>query len=344
MSVPVIHQTDLFRPHNDPDDHWDVACLYALAAAGDIELIGIVIDHPPPHHRGDPDIVALAQMNFLTGLHVPCSIGSPRAMTSSRVGRQTSRRDDGAVSMIVELLENAATPVVIHVAGSCREVARAGMRFPELFREKCAGIYLNAGTGSRQPARNAELEYNVRLDPIAFQAIWRIPCPIYWLPCFEEITNQVQVSAFGSWYDFLQADILPHLSDKAQRYFACALGKIEQTNWLAYLLRASDEELLNAQARLRRNMWCTAGFFHAAGQSITPEGEIIPRDHSGGKQVFTFDPIAIQCDTDSITSWLPAAAPAARFILHVREVKNYGPALTAAMRSLLTGAFPRALG
>ncbi len=345
MSIPVIHQTDLFRPPNDPDDHWDVACLYALAAAGDIELKGIVIDYPPPHHRGDPDIVALAQMNYLTGLHVPCSIGSPLAMASARDCQQTPPGDDdGAVSMIVELLKNAAMPVVIHIAGSCREVARAGTLFPELFREKCAGIYLNAGTGSRQPARDAELEYNVRLDPIAFQAIWRIPCPIYWLPCFEEINNQVQVSAFGSWYDFLQADILPHLSDKAQRYFACALGKIEQTNWLAYLLRASDEELLNAQARLRRNMWCTAGFFHAAGQSITPEGEIIPRDHSGGKQVFTFDPIAIQCDTDSITSWLPAAAPAARFILHVREVKNYGPALTAAMRSLLTGAFPRALG
>ena len=23
--VPTLHVTDLFRPHNDPDDHWDLA-------------------------------------------------------------------------------------------------------------------------------------------------------------------------------------------------------------------------------------------------------------------------------------------------------------------------------
>ncbi len=345
MSIPVIHQTDLFRPHNDPDDHWDVACLYALAAARDIELKGIVIDYPPPHHRGDPDIVALAQMNYLTGLHVPCSIGSPLAMASARDCQQTTPGDDdGAVRMIVATLEHSTTPVVIHIAGSCREVARAATLFPELFREKCGGIYLNAGTGSRQPVRDAELEYNVRLDPVAFQAIWKIPCPIYWLPCFEKITRQHEVSAFGSWYDFLQADILPHLNDRGQRYFACALGKFEQTNWLGYLLRASDQALLNAQARLRRNMWFTAGFFHAAGHSITAAGEIIPRAHRGEQQVFTFDPIEVQCDADSITSWSFAVASTGRFILHVRDVKSYGAAMTAAMRSLLTGAFPPARG
>lgn len=32
MPVPLIHQTDLFRPHFDPDDHWDLACVFALAA------------------------------------------------------------------------------------------------------------------------------------------------------------------------------------------------------------------------------------------------------------------------------------------------------------------------
>ena len=35
--VPVIHITDLHRPHVDPDDHWDLACVYALAYRGDID-------------------------------------------------------------------------------------------------------------------------------------------------------------------------------------------------------------------------------------------------------------------------------------------------------------------
>ena len=33
--VAMLHATDLFRPYNDPDDHWDLACLYALAHRGD---------------------------------------------------------------------------------------------------------------------------------------------------------------------------------------------------------------------------------------------------------------------------------------------------------------------
>jgi hypothetical protein len=336
MILPVIHQTDLFRPHNDPDDHWDLACVYALAWTGDIELKGIVIDYPPPHHRGDPDVLALAQMNYLSGLNVPFSIGSSYPTTSSRDHQAKSLSDEGpAVRMIVETLKNASSPVVIHIAGSCRDMARAGILFPELFREKCAGIYLNAGTGSRQTAAGAELEYNVRLDPVAFKAIWEIPCPIYWLPCFEVITNQIQVSAFGSWYDFLQADILFHLSDKVQKYFAYALGKIQDPSWLDYLHRESDQEFLAKQAQIRRNMWCTAGFFHAAGKSIAADGKIRPRDQAGADQVFTFDPIEVQCDANGITTWSPAAAAIERHILHVRDVRNYSHAMTTAMRALL---------
>ena len=36
--VPTLHVTDLFRPHNDPDDHWDLATQYALACQGRVDL------------------------------------------------------------------------------------------------------------------------------------------------------------------------------------------------------------------------------------------------------------------------------------------------------------------
>ena len=35
--IAVLHETDLFRPHGDPDDHWDLACEYALAKVGAID-------------------------------------------------------------------------------------------------------------------------------------------------------------------------------------------------------------------------------------------------------------------------------------------------------------------
>ena len=76
--VPVIHVTDLHRPHIDPDDHWDLACVYALAYRGDIELLGVLIDYPPAQRQDrNSDIAAVAQMNHITGLSIPIAVERP---------------------------------------------------------------------------------------------------------------------------------------------------------------------------------------------------------------------------------------------------------------------------
>jgi hypothetical protein len=64
-------------------------------------------------------------------------------------------------------------------------VAVAGKTDPDLFAQKCAGIYLNAGTGLPDKNSSGKLEYNVLLDKVAYAVIFDLPCPIYWLPCFE---------------------------------------------------------------------------------------------------------------------------------------------------------------
>ena len=66
-AVPMIHGTDLFRPYNDPDDHWDLACVFALAQRGDVDLQAVLIDFPVPGRHNDPDVQAVAQLNYLTG-------------------------------------------------------------------------------------------------------------------------------------------------------------------------------------------------------------------------------------------------------------------------------------
>ncbi len=57
--VPMLHVSDLFRPHDDPDDHWDLACVYSLAWQRSAELRGILIDFPPPQRRRIPTFCPL---------------------------------------------------------------------------------------------------------------------------------------------------------------------------------------------------------------------------------------------------------------------------------------------
>ncbi|MBM4025739.1 MAG: twin-arginine translocation signal domain-containing protein [Planctomycetes bacterium] len=208
-AVPMLHVTDLFRPHNDPDDHWDLACVYALAHA----------------------------------------------------------------------------------------------------------------------------------------ALFDLPCPIYWMPCFEERPGQDtwQVMEFGTFYRFLQSDILPHLLPHLKNFFAWMYqhGRSAKSDppagcdWLRYLLGPNDEALLARQGALPRNMWCTGGFLHATGQTVTREGRIVPLTGSGQDAVFAFEPIRVQCSDGGVTQWTPNPRAQDRFLFRVRDQENYASAMTIAMKSLL---------
>ena len=333
--IPVLHATDLFRPHVDPDDHWDLACMYALAHLGDIDLKAVVIDFPPKGK--DPDIAAIAQLNHITGLGVPAVVGSPLPMKSRDDAQPyAGPSDHNAADMVLDVLRASPQGVIINVTGCCRDIAIAGKKQPELFKKKCARIYLNAGAGSPKKAVDAKLEYNVSLDRAAYAAIFDLPCPIYWMPCFEQMVDPWKVRQFGTYYKFKQNEILPHLSERMQNYFAYMLGKVKSSDWLTYLTGPKDSKLLAERGANYRNMWCTGGFLHAAGKTVSRNGEIVPLGQAGGTSVFTFDPIRVSCDDNGVTQWTAGQKSKDRYIFHVADVENYQPALTKAMKSLLT--------
>jgi len=346
MTARIIHQTDLFHPHEDPDDHWDLACIYALALAGDINLESLLIDFPPVDHAGQPDAMGIAQMNFITGLNVPFTVGSsiPVVLRQDKQP-EVEGSDKNGVQMLLDTLAKSPDPVFINIVGSARDVAIAGNRAPELFKEKCAGIYLNAGTGTPDTDEEMEIEYNVRLNPAAYGAVFDIPCPIFWMPCFEALGPAVDGASdldsweiggeYGTWYKFLQKDILDHLGDRMQKFFAFMLGRVESANWLNYLKDPKDEAILSKKGNDFRHMYCTAGFFHVAGKGVTSDGEIVDLRKGGDESLFTFDPIDVQCDDLGITRWTPAKGSTNRFLFHVKDVEKYAAAMTKAMRSLV---------
>ena len=334
---PVIHATDLFRPHCDPDDHWDLACVFAQAYAGQIDLKGILIDFAPRQRDGyNPDVMAVAQMNYITGLHVPVSIGSPHPMRSRDDGQPEANASDHAgINMVLEILRSSPEPVIIHITGSCRDIAIAGKKAPQLFADKCAGIYLNAGTGSPDVSKAAQLEYNVSLAPLSYAALFDLPCPVYWMPCFEEMKSSRVVMEYGTHYLFRQSEILPHLSERMQNFFTYVLGKKQDHQWLTYLTGPREERLLETVGMQDRHMWCTGGFLHAAAKTVVADGSLVARDRAGDSVVFSFDPIRLSCSDEGVTKWDHDETARGRYIFHVRKTTSYQEAMTKAMKSLL---------
>jgi len=332
----LVVATDLYRPHDDPDDHWDLATAYALAQQNLVELLAVLIDYPRPDSLKDPDIEAVAQLNYLTGLLVPVLVGSGRPFKEWRENPSDSRALWG-VQALLELMRNAPRPVVISVAGTCRNIAMAAHLDGETFRKKCAGVYVNAGT-SRPLAENAPLEWNVTLDLEAYQAMFALPCPVYWMPCFEDV-RRFEVSEYATYYRFRQGEVLPELSAGLRNFFAHIFrrelsGQHASLGWLQALLAPEDPELVARMNTMDRNMWCTAGFLHAAGLSVDGEGQLHPLQEAA-HPVFKFEKIrVIDCQTGHIR-WGTDEAAADRYIFRVLDKERYGYAMTQALKRLL---------
>lgn len=254
---PVILVSDLMRPFDDPDDHWDLATAFALAYSGAIDLKGMIIDSPENEayiERKNPDVAAVAMLNYITGLHVPVVSGSPYPLKDKADKQEYALiKDMGGVNLIHDILSESREKVRIIITGSSRDVAIALNRFPRLFEDKCSGIYLNAGFGhDDNPYERSRPEWNTKLDMQACHAIFRANCPIYWLPCNV------------SHYLLLHRDITPLLSENMKKFFTFMYEKRPAENWYQYIQNPLDETMLNSLKDKYRSMFCTIGFLHAS--------------------------------------------------------------------------------
>ena len=330
MKPIIIHQTDLFHFHNDPDDHFDLACQYALSFAGYTELKGILVDYPPPYF-GDPSIQSINQMNYITGLSVPIAVGTPELYNTTNSEYSRTVGYYSGVNMLITTMENACGPVHIHIVGSCRDVAIAAKLKPDLFREKCAAIYLNAGSS----APGSVPEYNVSVDPASYSAIFKIACPVYWMPCFEYAPSSdipFKMGEYGTYYYFNQSEILPYLSESVQKMFLYALSKSSDINWLSYLRKPMDNVMFEKFCSDDRSMYCTGGFFHSAGITVNKQGDITMSDED---LIISFIPVELDCDDKGYVKWNITDKPTNRYIYKINDIKLYKSAMTKAMKALL---------
>lgn len=333
--VAVIHQTDCFHSHADPDDHWDLAMQFALAYVGDIDLKGVLIDYPPYTktafgHSGDPAIAAVQQLNYLSGNYVPVAVGTERNKTIEDI--KTGIPLNSGIRMILNTLENSEDKVAIHIVGSSRDVAIAVKMRPDLFKKKCKAVYLNAGTATEK----TQQEYNVSLDPLSYRTMFSLPCPLYWMPCFQSLPFENESKINETYYSFIQKDILPFLSRGVKQYFSYALSREESNQWLAYLNKKANDELLKEQGEKTREMWSTAGFFHCAGKTIDFSGRVWDSDKCKEETVFKVVPVSAVCDDRGRVTWKRVEKSNQFIFVKTEDRQLYAKAMACAMMEYLS--------
>jgi len=336
--LPVIHCTDLFHPHGDPDDHFDLATIFALAYQGLIDLRGIGIDYPPKENFGSPDIMGVAQLNWICGLNVPTFIGTPKLVSKKTdTLPDLSRQDSAGIRWLIESLKKSDHPVAITVVGSSTDVAIASRREPELFREKCAGVYLNAGSANQT---SPELEYNVAINPAAYAAMFDLPCPLYWFPCFDTVNKPD--GEWGTYFVMPHKDAFEGVKQPLLSFFWYMFSRSQDTRYLQTLKTPPPEEGWNNVLAGRRGMWCTATICMLAGMTVTKAGKIVPAAEAGADAVFRMEPVKVQCADNGRVTWELSKEATGRFLFHVLDIPAYTAAMTQAVRELLT-AFPETI-
>lgn len=333
--IPLLHMTDLFHPHGDPDDHFDLACAYALTARGCFDLRGVVIDYPPDFRPGDPAVAAVAQMNWLTGRAAPIVVGTSRRLAHRRdTLAGAPRRETAAVDFIINQLRAAGRPVVLACVGSAANIVVAALREPALFKAKCAGVYLNSGAAHDNPAAPAQLEFNVRLDPAAYAAMFDLPCPLYWFPCWHT-TEVRQSGASGSFYWLSHRAALSGVSAGLANYFAYMFEKSTSPHWLRDMRQPPPAESWQKILDGRRGMWSTASQLAAAGLTVTRDGTITPAGEAGDAAIFRLQAVEVTCGDDGRTMWRAAEKDTGRWMLAVTDPARYAAAMTHAVATLL---------
>jgi len=306
--LPIIYSTDLYHPHDDPDDHYD---LLTLLAHPRFDVRAIVLDQGP-RGAGRLGVMPLRQAMAITGRSAPYAPGLVENLGSGEDtgAGQPAPAQAGVELILRSLAEPSSGAVTVFTTGSLRDVAAAYNRDPALVAARVARLYVNAGhsAGGR--------EWNVDLDPHAYCRIMQSQLPVYWVPCFGVPEHQ-------SLWRFRQGELLDAAPAPVQNYILFALTRAPAgESDPAGTLRTFAVEP-GVRARLwaeERNMWCTAAFLHAAG---------VPG------RTFGFTEGSIEIDPDGVTRMGTAAGAVRHQVFTCTRPESYPAEMFEALQGIV---------
>lgn len=268
--TPVIHLTDLYCPPQDPDDTLDLLTLHALP---ELEIRAVVLDMTRRFLRArrdggydiarEPGLAPVLQLQHLTGTAYPVATGPVDPLRdASDDCRDRALGEQAGVELILRVLRETERPVVVSVVSSLRPLLGAYNRDPALCTERIDRVLLNAGS-----AAGPEREWNVALDPVAYDALWRTSLPVDRYPCAGAGGSFVREERNTYWSADLPS-LLSGLSAPLLAWLHHSFGAGPRGDLLRSLHELGRGEAWRMLSEGARHMWSTASLVHAAGRTL----------------------------------------------------------------------------
>ncbi len=336
--VLVIYCADLFHPHDDPDDHFDIACLYAIE---EIEIKAVILDQGEKQKK-NPGSVPISQLNHITGRNVPHALGlSDQLQSPGDKGLSQAKEYQKGTEFILTILRNSKEPVTIISVGSLRDIAAGYNRSPDLFKTKVNKLFIFIGEASKK----GHIEYNVGLDKNAYIRIMNSGLPVYWVPCFDG--GLWQNNGRASYWKASHKDLLGRVSDKVMNYFIYALLIKDEKDPIRYLEHEVNGDDKKKVLSMNRNLWCAAIFAHIAGRRFIRQGNefiSIPVNTPYIKEreviPFRFDDVSVFVDENANVFYEDTNRAEKVRQFHILTPDVYAEVMTSATAQLLSQLDP----
>ncbi len=294
--VPVIDCTDLYHPHQDVGDNFDIVAAYALP---EVDLKAVILDvtdryrqaftdHENPAYRDptgprDPGYIPVTQLNYLFGRNVPCAAGpfGPMKSPADKMLDAPPFQQFG-VELLLQTLRQSDRKVAALSFGSARTVAVAYNREPDLLRAKVHRVHLCAGASSPD-----FLEWNVMLDPHAHVRVLRSDLPVAIYPCATK-EGPFAYGPHNCYWKLADLKFIEKMDPRLKNYLAFAFGRMSRVDFLRMLDEPPHEEVLKTVYGRPHHVWETAVWAQVSDRRLVrradgrcrliPAAEVLPGD------------------------------------------------------------------
>ena len=240
---PVIVVSDLYVPAQDVGDNFDILTPYALPQ---IDLKGVIFDITEDYRNGidnggaerEPGYIAITQLNWIFGKDVPCACGPFSVMESADDAKEdVPVFQQQGFELFFRLLRESRQPVAVVSTGSCRFLAAAFNREPELMRRKIDALHICAGASSA-----SFKEWNIDLDEHAAARLLTSGLPICLYPCATE-NGPFDKGENNTFWSLDSLNFVLDMKPQLKNYLVYAFLRKTDNAYLHYLekpLSASD--------------------------------------------------------------------------------------------------------